>query len=245
MAVPKYQKRKAVNELVGWKNINTDVDFVAIGSETRSINNNTRVICNHSFLLICLEKQLFKFHYTGEVVLLEEVEIENLEGYYFNILRIIHELQVSTFKGFCEDLLNLVHPIYGFVFNDSFYSIDENKNFFLNNAIHDITTCSGFCVKVIRGFLINNPEYLRISDWDINSFLNAPPGYRDYMNQVLINFAILNGLNDLDQLIALGELKRITPIELLISAYYTDLPIIKESIDWLLDTIDTKIQEVA
>lgn len=229
----KYSIKKALTELGEIINVDLEDNFVAIGSY---IDSNR--FCQHSILIICYNKELKQFHYTGK-----EVELKNIDPnqeIYYKKLDIIHEDEVVAFLGFCEELIKIgVHPTYGFVFNDSFYDPFDKSNF-LKNAKHDITTCSGFCIKVIRGFLYNNPEYLFLKDWNYNSYLASPINLKSYMNFILENYATQNNTS-LSQLFTLEEIKRITPLELLISAYYSDLPIRKVSIDFLINDLAARI----
>lgn len=229
----KYSIKKALGELGEISNIDLESDFVAIGSYI-----NSDRFCNHSILIICYNKELKQFHYTGKDVELKNIDIN--QEIYYKKLDIIHEDEVVAFLGFCEELIKIgVHPAYGFVFNDSFYNPIDKSNF-LKNAKHDITTCSGFCIKVIRGYLYNNPEYLFLKDWDYNSYLTSPVSLQNYMNFILENYAKQNSTT-ISQLFTLEEIKRIAPLELLVSAYYNDLPIRKVSIDFFIDKIAARI----
>lgn len=229
----KYSVKKALAELGKISCVDLEDNFVAIGSYI-----NSDRFCEHSVLIICYNKELKQFHYTGK-----EVELKNIDErqeIYYKKLDIIHEDEVVAFLGFCEELIQIgVHPTYGFVFNNSFYNPSDKSNFLIN-AKHDITTCSGFCIKVIRGFLYNNPEYLFLQDWNYNSYLTSPNNLRSYMNYILENYAKQNNTS-LSQLFNLEEIKRITPLELLISAYYNELPIRKVSIDFLINEIASRI----
>lgn len=233
----KYPIKKALKELQKIENINLEENFVAIGS----IINEER-FCSHSVLIICYNKVLKYFHYSGQNVELIDVNIS--QDIYMKKLDIIHEDEVVAFLGFCEELSIVgVHPTYGFIFNDSFYN-PYDKTSFLKNAKYDITTCSGFCIKVIRGFLYNNPEYIYLKDWTLESYKKAPENLKSYMSYVLEKYANENGIT-LDNLFTSEEIKRITPLELLIATFYNELPIRKESIDFLLKEISDFISKAA
>jgi len=202
-------------------------DFVSISSE---IDENG--VCVHSGLIICFQEQVFYYHYTGKSVLLNEItsELSNHSSLFVKKLEIIFEDDVVTFLGHCEKLQKIgVKPNYGFIFNDSYYD-SNTKESFLVNAKHDITTCVGFCIKVIRGFLFNNKEYLKIDDWGNIDMSTLNPNLVNYINHYLQKYAAENGIQ-VKELFDKGELKRITPSELLTSGFFRDLPIRKASID--------------
>jgi hypothetical protein len=235
--VDKYPIKKAIKDLYKIENIDLDENFVAIGSYI-----NDERFCYHSIIIICYIKVLKYFHYSGKSV--ELIDADFNCKIYINKLNIIHEDEVVAFLGFCEELCEIgVHPEYGFIFNDSFYKPCD-KSSFLKNAKYDITTCSGFCIKVIRGFLYNNPEYVYLKDWTFESYEKAPESLKRYMKVTLEKYAIENDLT-LDDLFTLEEIKRITPLELLIAPFYNILPIRKESIDFLLKEISDYISRAA
>ena len=111
----------------------------------------------------------------------------------------------------------------------------------LINAQHDITTCVGFCIKVIRGFLFNNDEYIRLNDWNINSLVDVEQWLFDYINRYLSIYAVTNNLT-VSELYSQNELKRIMPSELLCSAFFEELPIAKLSIDSIRIDLENYIQ---
>lgn len=202
-------------------------DFVSISSE---IDENG--VCVHSGLIICFQEQVFYYHYTGKSVLLNEItsELSNHSCLFVKKLEIIFEDDVVTFLGHCEKLQKIgVKPNYGFIFNDSYYD-SNTKESFLVNAKHDITTCVGFCIKVIRGFLFNNKEYIKIDDWGNIDMSTLNPNLVNYINHYLQKYATENGIQ-VKELFDKGELKRITPSELFTSGFFRDLPIRKASIE--------------
>lgn len=202
-------------------------DFVSISSE---IDENG--VCVHSGLIICFQEQVFYYHYTGKSVLLNEItsELSNHSSLFIKKIEIILEDDVVTFLGHCEKLQKIgVKPNYGFIFNDSYYD-SNTKESFLVNAQHDITTCVGFCIKVIRGFLFNNKEYIKIDDWENIDMSTLNPNLVNCISHYLQKYATENGIQ-VQELFDKGELKRITPSELLTSGFFRDLPIGKASIE--------------
>lgn len=215
------------NELIRLDNLDLDADFVSISCE---IADNG--YCKHSGFIINFQDQIFYFHYSGEEVLLEDItaNFDQIKNIYIKELDIIPEPDVVSFLGHCQKLKKKgVHPTYGFVFDNSYYD-PNTKDSFLVNAQHDITTCVGFCIKVIRGFLYNHEEYLKIGDWSNLNMEEINPRAVEYINHFLEKYAKANNIS-VDELFDKGDLKRITPSEILTSTYFQDLPISKNSID--------------
>ncbi len=209
-------------------------DFVSISTE---IDKNG--ICIHSGLIICFQEQIYYYHYTGKSVLLNEITTKLSEhpSLFIKKIEIIFEDDVVTFLGHCEKLQEIgVKPNYGFIFNDSYYN-SNTKESFLINAKHDITTCVGFCIKVIRGFLFNHKEYLKIDDWGNIDISTLNSTLINYINHYLQKYADENKIKVQD-LFDKGELKRIRPSELISSGFFKDLPIRKTSIDSIIPEIE-------
>lgn len=213
--------------LVTVKNCEFETDFVAISCEITDEG-----FCKHSGLIISFDESIYYFHFTGIEVKLQDITdtIDAFESTYLKKLEVIVEQDVVSFLGHCQKLKNKgVKPAYGFVFNDSYYD-STTKQSFLLNAEHDITTCVGFCIKVIRGFIFNNDEYIKLEDWDENSLDSVERWLFDYINKYLKIYADKNGVS-VEDLYSNNELKRILPSELLSSTYFIELPIPKSNID--------------
>lgn len=222
------------DDLIKLEDCDFSNDFVSISTK---IDKNG--ICTHSGLIICFQEQIYYYQYTGKLVLLNEIttELSKYSSLFIKKIEIIFEEDVVTFLAHCEKLQKIgIKPNYGFIFNDSYYD-SNSKESFLVNAKHDITTCVGFCIKVIRGFLFNHKEYIKIEDWGNIDITNLDPNLVNYINHYLQKYADDNGINVQD-LFDKGELKRITPSELLSSGFFKDLPIRKTSIDSIKPEIE-------
>ncbi|WP_461632052.1 hypothetical protein [Labilibaculum euxinus] len=214
------------HELISLKEINFSKDFVSISSLTDKAGT-----CLHSGFIICVSKQVYYYHYRGDIVVLENITNDLLKYplLFIKKIDIITELDTISFLGHCEKLQKIgVKPSYGFVFNNSYY--DVNKDNFLVNAKHDFTTCVGFCIKVIRGFLYNNDEYLKIDDWSSIDISQIPKDLADYFKHIVSEYSKYKKV-EIHDLYDKDELKRITPCELLCSGFFNELPIRKSSID--------------
>lgn len=211
-------------------------DFVAISTEV-----DDAMFCIHSGLIISFDEKIYYFHFAGSSVELVDItsEIQEYKNVYFKKLEIIVEDDVVSFLGHCEKLnKNGLHPLYGFVFNNSYY--DSSNTYYLKNAKHDITTCVGFCIKIIRGFIYNNPEYIKIDDWTATSVKDVKQWLWNYIEKYLTIYANQNGLT-VSELFSNDELKRILPSELLSSTYFKTLPITKSEIDRIRPNLEKYI----
>lgn len=217
-------------------------DFVAISSLVDNDSN-----CTHSGLVICQDEEIHYFHYTGKVELInitENVKTKKMNPIYQRKLDIISPHDVLMFLGHCEKLIQQgISPIYGFVFNDSYYD-SITKEHFVKEQKHDITTCVGFCIKVIRGFLWNNTEYLKLSDWNNQTISTVPKERLDKINLYLENYAKLHKIK-IEDLYKQNEIKRILPIEILGSGFFSNLPITKSDIDLILPDLKEYIERSA
>lgn len=223
------------NELFRLDQKELSEDFVSICTELDG------GVCSHSGLIICFEEELYYFHYDGirvHLILLADDHILR-ERLFVKQLEIIYTEEVGAFLGHCEKLSQTVHPQYGFVFNDSYYDSNTTDSY-LVNAVHDITTCVGFCIKVIRGFLYNHPEYIKIDDWEEYDISSLNDNLRHYIERYLRLYANQHNTT-VDRLFTRDELRRIRPSELLTSAFFLDLPISKLNIDGAIDEVKSMI----
>ena len=218
------------DKLIRLTNCDLSKDFIAIAIQ---LNDNN---IDHCGIIICYEETITFFHFDGTV------KIETLDTPPTNIflkeIETVVEENINGFKAYCEILADEVHPQYGFVFDNSFYSIDGNL--YLNNGKVDIVTCVGFCIKVIRGYLINNPEYLALDDWDISSLDDFMTSYSDYIYRQISN--IQRDFPDQYNDIISKNYKRVTPFELTCSAFFFNLPIRKTSIDQIHPTVENILE---
>lgn len=197
--------------------------------------------CNHAGILIHYDDKISIFHFNGNEVLLQEAKQEELGIMLFKKLEIVHEYEVPAFLGFCKDLLDRgVSPSYGFLFDKGYYDPYSKESYIKNTKI-DITTCVGFCIKVIRGFIYTHEEYIKLDDWNIES-LNTSKIVE--LKSYLDGFAEYLQI-DSEELYQKDDIKRIKPSELLASTYFGDLPIEKVRIDSKLEIISNKSLEVS
>lgn len=215
-------------------------DFVSL-----SVTTNSEGDCDHTGILVCLDEQLFYFHFYGDVKLEDITDTRSTKvNFYSKHLTILNSHEVSAFLGHCQELKrDGFKPLYGFVFDNSYYD-PNNKESYLVNAIHDITTCVGFCIKVIRGFSFNHDEYIDLSDWTSKSLSEIDDDLKNIISRHLEKYALSNGLS-VQELYDQKNIKRVMPSELISSGFFDDLPISKKDIDTLRPTIEEYLKKIA
>jgi hypothetical protein len=210
----------------------TNEDFIAI-----CITLNEEGIGRHSGIIICYEEELVFFHFDGNVKL-EILQIDEIpNNYYIKKTSIFEDDKILGFKAYCEILSLEVSPNYGFIFTNSFYNTDGK--YYCENNLPDITTCVGFCINVIRGFLYNNDKYINIEDWDDSSLEEFTQDFEVIEAQL----SYIEGI-DISRLeeIKNSFFKRIKPSELTSSAFFKEVPIRKVDIDFVNPTVQNLLQ---
>lgn len=206
----------------------TNEDFLAI-----CITLDKDGIGKHCGIIICYEEEFTFFHFDGKVNL-TSLGIEEIpSNYYVKVTSIFEVDKILAFKAYCEILSTEVSPEYGFLFTNSFYNSDGK--YYSENNIPDITTCVGFCINVIRGFLYNNEKYIDIEDWDDSSLEEFTQDFIDVIESQL------NFIESIDKTrlmeIKKSFFKRIKPSELTSSAFFKEVPIRKHDIDFVNPTV--------
>jgi hypothetical protein len=192
-------------------------------------------IGRHSGLIIGVDRKYYIFHFTGE-----EVELKEPEGgkwIFCKELEIINPQFSEAFLAHCEMILEESNPSYGFVFEGSYW-IDGN--YFSDKNITEITTCVGFCISTIAGFIYNEDQYFKLDDWDSNSVEGFRKEYTEFFEKTLSDLKEKHP-NEYEDIV-LNYLKRITPSEYTSSAFINTLPIRKTKIDKILGTVETAIK---
>jgi hypothetical protein len=227
----KITQKTITSNVLNISEISKEEDFVACTTEI-----DDEGTCYHSGLLICFEGELKYFHYTGKTVELVDTLPKNL---YFKKTDLIEEELICSFLWHCEKLSNEANPIYGFFFDESYY--DSNGDYYLKNSKYDITTCVGFCLKVLTGFL--KTPYLETNDWDVTSL----DSLGDKKNRFLIylhGISIKEGIN-IGELFNKDKLKRILPSEMFSTSFYAKTPIRKIDTDEILNLIENHFSTLA
>lgn len=232
----KPSKKHIESNILSIADINTEDDFVAL-----TVELNDDKVCQHSGILICYDSELQYFHFDGKNVLLtKELPPQN---FYLKVTDVVHEDIIASFLWHCEKLSNEANPIYGWHFDESYY--DSKGDYYLKNANADITTCVGFCIKVLTGF--EEERYLEINDWDdatLNTLEDIEAGYLEKYKGYLIHISTKYGI-DINELFDKDKMKRILPSEMFCTAFFKDIPIRKVSTDSVLANVEGYFKTIA
>lgn len=215
----------------------THEDFLALCVQVDCEGN-----AKHSGIVICYEERLQFFHFNGTVHF-DELDIVNIPNdLYFKKITIFGNERILAFKAYCEILADEISPSYGFMFTDSFYNVDGT--YYTESNLPDITTCVGFCINVIRGFLYNNSKYVEIDDWGSSTIDTLPIDFQYWLDSIEAQLELLsiNASPEILEDIKNTSFKRISPSELTSSAFFEKLPIRKISIDGINPTLENILQ---
>lgn len=192
---------------------NSQKEFIAIGSYI----TNTGVPY-HSVFIIKYENRLYQFHYTGREISFDE----NIDPLCFHkVTDTIPSALLPSFIMMCKQVLKKASPRYGYFYSGEYF--DMNGNHFSDKAIGETMTCAGFVLNVLKGFLEN--DYLDYSEWastthDVNNYVE------DYARRFSINSTEIQISH-----------RRISPLDLICSAFFVNLPIPKSNIDSMKPTV--------
>ena len=185
------------------KDINEN--FVAIGN---LINEDKEPF--HAALIIKYNSFLLQYHYTGSDIELSDVNFE----YFHKRTKTIHKEEIPAFIAYCNSIKKNANPIYGYFYSGEYY--DDKGMHFSEKAIGETMTCVGFCLNVLKGFL--ETDYLNYIDWDSLT----------HSNDYLLKYAEKHNL----EVATIQEShRRISPIEILTSGFFYNIPISKIEID--------------
>lgn len=181
------------------------LDFVALGYAQINENNS------HSSIIIQRQKELFEFHYTGK-----NVEYKSLSNdYCHKFTATIHPDEVASFIAMCMNIEKNANPKYGFFYSGQSY--DKDGNHLSNQKPGEVMTCVGFCLNVLKGFF--ETDYLKYQDWNKSS-IEIPNYLENYCESHSLKIEEVEDSH-----------RRITPLELLTSCFFENIPITKKEID--------------
>lgn len=187
-------------------------DFVAIGN----LINGDKVPF-HAALIIKYNSILFQYHYTSSDIEFEEVDYE----YFHKRTKTIHKEEVPAFIAYCNSIKKNANPIYGYFYSGEYY--DNKGVHFSEKTIGERMTCVGFYINVLKGFL--EDDYLKYTDWDSSS----------HSTDYILKYA---DKHKLDVASIQESHRRISPIEILTSGFFYNIPIPKTDIDNKLTEVE-------
>ncbi len=208
-------------------------DFIAFGIELDENGHG-----HHSGIFISLNNELVLFHFDAITVKIEHSN--DLNGWFLLNKLVIFEGEddfIINFKAHCEIICEESSPEFGFLFDGSYYDI--NGKYYTETDFSDVTTCVGFCIKVIQGYL-NNTKFIDLTGWNINPLDDFKLKNSSFYEQQL---EILKEKYPLRiEEIKENYFKRILPSELTSSGFYDDLPVTKDNIDFIRPTVEMILQ---
>lgn len=221
------------NDLFKIQDCDITQDFIAIGIELDDEGYG-----HHSGIFICLNSEMLLYHFNGAEVKIEE--LEDIEEWFVIKKLDIFEGEddfILNFKAHCEIICEEAKPEFGFLFDGSYY--DSNGIYYTETELHDVTTCVGFCIKIIQGYL-NSSSYIDFSGWQnnsLNEYRLKNADYYDYLLETLTK----KYPERIEEIIT-KYFKRILPSELTSSAFYNNLPITKQNVDFVNPSVLMSLQ---
>lgn len=231
--------RELINENL--KNItdsSIENDFVGIYGELDESGD-----CEHVGLIIRYNSNTHLFHFNRAGIHLEPFNTsDDTLKYYKKLSLFSHKEEVVSFLGHCQYLKKTIPNNItrnNYLLDPSYFS-STNQSFLVDSTSNlVVTTCVGFCIKVIDGAMLDN-NYINLDDWDESSLSES---YRTRTLQYLDKIAIEEG-KTLTDLFNESDIKRITPAELVSSAFFEDHAITKDSIDSIVTLIEDHFREL-
>lgn len=170
-------------------------------------------------------------HFNPPNILFDEIDCYTL---FFKELKFIEPELIPSFLAHCEMLEKTVKPKYFYFYANSKY--DEKGSFVSDGDLPEYMTCVGFCLNVIRHFLID-AEFIEYTDWDITTLEDVPEEYIiRKINQIFLLYP------DIDKNEIMSNIRRILPIDYL-SAAFIKVVVRKEQVDKIKPRLTTTIKE--
>lgn len=192
-------------------------DFVAIACQEAHVHS-------HSLIIIQKDSKLYQFDFISEVSL-KDIE----DDCYHKVTNVIDSDLVPSFLTYCKVIAKRAKPKFGFFYSGEYY--DSIGNYSSTSNVGETMTCVGFCLNVLKGFL-NEQDYIKYQDWDESSYALTPDYLEDYVKEHNLKIEDISASH-----------RRITPLELLTSAFFTKLPIRKKDIDSKIEYVRETIKD--
>lgn len=186
-------------------------NFVAIGTYI-----DVAKVASHSVLIISFNDEIKHVHYDSTRLLYDDIYDDRC---FHKITDTINPALIPSFIVMCKQVISKANPRYGYFYSGEYY--DENGVHFSDKEISETMTCTGFCINILKGFL--EEDYINYKEWQTPSYPTA-----DYVSKYAKRYNLdINKISD--------SHRRISPLELLSSAYYSKLQIKKSEIDSKVD----------
>lgn len=193
-----------------------------------AIQVNEEGTASHSALLIGVSNKYYLFHYTSTEILLEDIPKD--EWYFHKSLEVIPQNESEAFLNHCEQISVDERDInYGFIFDGSYY---RDGKYFSKSGLQEFSTCVGFCLNVITGYLWDS-DFINVESWNNQPIQGGFEYYFDIAKQ---------RYPDLNEDLFKTHHKRIRVDECSATAYLNNLPITKADIDEIIEMVRTSIK---
>lgn len=199
-----------------------------------AIRIDERELADHAALLIGVNRQYYIFHFMEDGIKNDDLARvdTNAQWIYHKQLEVIDSMESETFLSHCERILNNCNPKYGFLFDGSYY---KDGVHFSESGLPEYSTCVGFCINVISGYLYDHDKYFEVTDWDLIPVDH--PSFEKYYN------AALETNPEMDVNMYKSHHRRIKPSEYVAGAFmdHRGIPIRKTVIDLVISNIEAVI----
>jgi hypothetical protein len=202
-----------------------------------AVRINRDGVAVHSALIIGVDGDYSLFHFDGDVLFDNPTPTD--QWFFCKSLDFVNAEEYSlNFLAHCKTIMKEDTPLYGFLFDGSYY--DERGKYFTETGIRNYTTCVGFCIKVISGFMQSYNKYFEFDDWNEDSMEPINEQVSEYFQLFFQTLKITSPHITEDDF--RKYYKRITPAEYVASAYLSELPIRKQSIDEVIHNVIESIK---
>lgn len=193
---------------------------------------NDTGFAQHAGIFLRYNGQSKLFHYTGNEVLLEEVN--NDEWYFHKELTFIAKDLVPSVILHCDIVQKEAKPKYGFFYLGEMY--DANGDFISVGHMPEYMTCVGFCLNFIK-YLLQGNDFFHYLDWDISS-IGKGEGYIENFIEKVKKIHPQIDIIDFKK-----GLRRIYPIEYVTGGFSEDLPVRKSFTDMHVENVKQIISQ--
>lgn len=130
---------------------------------------NDRVFGRHSGILICVNGDMNFFHWDQKNIVLEKLEgykgAGNIYHRKLNFLPTSSPILFAMLARFRKIALNTRLAYSMIAESDAKYN--ERGIFESATGLPELSSCVGFCINVLRGFLVKTRVFIDIEDWSL------------------------------------------------------------------------------
>jgi hypothetical protein len=201
-----------------------DAPFIAIGTTYDEFNGLLEGY--HSSIILCCDDRIHILHFNNGIVEFCELPENERRDYYIKRLNYLcpGDGEIEAFYVFCKKIQENSNIKYGFIFDGGFYNAITGE-YFSNAEMPEISTCVGFCVNVLTGWIYDIEEYFAYEEWELLPIEN--PAFQRHFNIAVIHFPELD-ISDYQR-----HHRRISPDDFMLSGFFEihDMAIKKFRID--------------